>query len=83
LGYLLQHALIWLRAVGAGSPENLPFILSRNSSAIRRASTPLRMICGRMKMMSSVRCAVPIVFENSVPSPGTWSRPGMPVRPWF
>ena len=66
LSYLLQHA-----ALGGGSLANLPFILARNSSAMRAASLPLRMICGRMKMMSSVRFAVPVVVEKSVPRPGT------------
>ena len=41
---------------GARELSTEPRSFERSSSATRRASTPSRMICGRMKMMSSVRC---------------------------
>ena len=41
---------------GARELSTDPRSFERSSSATRRASTPSRMICGRMKMMSSVRC---------------------------
>ena len=48
----MQHGATGaITAVGPSSLRNL----LRRSSATRCASTPLRMICGRMKMISSVR----------------------------
>src|SRR5262249_6377933 len=84
--YFVQHAGSGLIATGkgptgtgeagrgAGGDRKGPRsarILARNSSATRWASMPLRMICGRMKIMSSVRWRFPRLSENNTPSPGT------------
>src|SRR6185312_8298287 len=44
-----------------------PRIFERSASATIAASAPLRMICGRMKMMSSVRLPVVPVVPNAAP----------------
>ncbi len=45
-----------------------PRSLVRSSSATRIASTPSRMICGRMKMISSVRCDDLALLPISLPT---------------
>src|ERR1044072_7915955 len=38
------------------------------------------MICGRMKMISSVRCPTLVLPPNSLPNSPSWSISGRPVR---